>query len=196
MIEAYPLCWPVGYQRTLDRKNSRFKQTLGAARTTLKAEVNAIGGKDLIISTNIPVRQDGEFYVAHARYKIEDPGVAIYFNRNGNQVALCCDTYERIWENMYALARTLEALRQISRDGVSDFLNRSFTGFQALPETTSAEREIWMILDLPGKPDSIEAVHQAFKQLRITRHPDRGGTHESFIELSQAYEKAKRFFQS
>jgi hypothetical protein len=42
-----------------------------------------------------------------------DPGVAVYFTYKGNEVVLCCDTYERIWENVYAIGKTIENLRAI-----------------------------------------------------------------------------------
>lgn len=75
--EAYPLCWPAGYKRTSPRIQSRFKTTMDAAQRFLRAEVIRLGGSDLIISTNIPVRNDGGLYADWMRKKIDDTGVAI-----------------------------------------------------------------------------------------------------------------------
>ena len=138
MITAYPLSWPVDYKRSQEQKSSRFKTTLGRARDFVIKELEIIDAADVIISSNIPLKQNGDMYADLHRYKNDDTGVAVYFKRNGQQIVLCCDTYKLILENMYAIGRTLQALRQIDRDGVSDFLNRTFTGFKALPERTGA----------------------------------------------------------
>lgn len=195
MIEAYPLQWPVGYPRTQLRKNSRFDQTLAAVRDYLKKEVKQIGGSGLVISTNIPVKQNGDLRADFGRFKMDDPGVAVYFTRNGVDVVLCCDTYIKVWENIYAIGRTLEALRQINRDGVSDFLNRTFTGFKALPETTATEAGIWETLGLQQPPASAEIVHACYKKKAKDCHPDRpGGSVEAFQHLNEAYRQALKFF--
>jgi hypothetical protein len=198
LIEAYPLHWPSGYERTAAgrRKHSQFKNTLGSARDFLKDEVRRIGGKNLIISTNIPTKQNGDLYADYARYKLEDPGVAVYFKYNDKDVALCCDQYERVWENVQALAKAIEALRGLERWGVSDFLDRAFTGFKALPATTLQEKDIWEVLGLSGKPESTIIIHQAYKQQAKKVHPDAGGSEEDFHLLQEAYRMALNFFNT
>lgn len=190
MIESYPLYWPAGYPRTTGQKYSRFKTTLGKARDFVKEEIRRIGGKDPIISTNIPVKQNGDMYADWQRYKTDDIGVAVYFTLNGNQVCLCCDNYHRIWDNLHAIGRTIEALRQIDRDGVSDFLNRAFTGFKALPtETEVPKKSIWDILSmLPTKDTSVITRQYRIRAKQV--HPDAGGSHEAFTELQAAYDRA------
>lgn len=198
MYEAYPLHWPVGYKRTLLHhvRKSRFKQTLGAAQKYLHKEVERIKGTDLVVSTNLRVRNDGMIYAADLGKNIEDPGVAIYFKRNKKLIAMCCDTYEKVWENMYALARGLEALRLLDRDGVSEFLERAFTGFKELPAAAQLdEKEIWKVLCFSKKPDSVDLVHAAYKTLAKERHPDTStGSTEQFISLQNAYREALNLF--
>lgn len=192
MIEAYPLCWPPAYPRTSRRKDSRFKTTLGNARDYVKAEIKRIGGFEPVISTNIPLKNDGDLRADWSRYKFDDPGVAVYFMRNKQQVCLCCDSYERVWENLYAVGRTIEALRQIDRDGVSDFLNRTFTGFKALPESVNInQKSIWAILGFQSLPASEADIHTAYKRKAKELHPDApGGSTGAFNELSEAYKLA------
>jgi hypothetical protein len=195
MIEAYPLSWPDGYERSAVTRPSKFKSTLPDAIDFLKGEVKRLNGKDLVISSNIPVKSNGDPYADWTRYKIDDHGVAVYFLRNGKQVCLCCDTYKKVWENLHAIARTISSLRQIDRDGVSDFLNRTFAGFPALPEVTEAETDIWPILGLTSKPADVEILTSSYRaQLRIV-HPDRPtGTREAFDELQEAYRKAIKLY--
>lgn len=130
--QAYPLQWPVGYKRTAQREYSRFKQTPDNAQHFLKSELSRMGADKIVVSSNVPIRADGMMYANAMRLQKQqdnDPGVAVYFNYKGKPVVLCCDTYTKVWENVYAIGKTIENLRAIDRYGVSDFLSRSFTGF-------------------------------------------------------------------
>lgn len=184
MIEAYPLCWPSDYRRTPGNsiKRSRFKTTLAQARDYVNAEIDRLGGRQSIVSTNMPLKQNGDMYADWSRYKMTDHGVAVYFMYNGKQVCLCCDTYEKIWENMYAVGRTIAALRQINRDGVSDFLNRTFTGFKALPDPL----DIWEWLGIQSTKN-VADIRRAFKKKSFEHHPDQNGSDDAFRRLQRAY---------
>jgi hypothetical protein len=115
MIESYPLCWPEGWKRRppARQRRSQFKLTLDAARQDLKYEVAMLGGEGLVISTNMPLRKDGEFY-ASAR-EPSDPGVAIYFTYKKKPMCFACDGYPTMRENTNAIAKTINALRGIER---------------------------------------------------------------------------------
>lgn len=197
MIEAYPLCWPAEYPRNQATKDSRFKTTLARSRDFVKDEIDRLKASDPIISTNIPLKADGDLRADWSRFKIDDAGVAVYFMRNGVQVCLCCDTYKRVHENLYAIGRTIAGLRQIDRDGVSDFLNRTFSGFKGLPEVSSFnQKSIWEILGIAAIPADINIVHKSFKAKAKLLHPDAlTGSVEAFQELQQAYKQALNQFK-
>ena len=198
MIEAYPLHWPFDYKRTpyYNRKRSQFKNTISGARDGLKEEVRRLGGKDLIISTNIPLKQNGDLRAVFGRFKIEDPGVAIFFKWNKKDVSMCCDQYSNVWENLIALQKAIEAIRGLERWGVSEFLERAFTGFQALPESTSSESKIWETLGLTSKPATFSQVEAAYKTMAFKVHPDRpDGSTSKFQELQEAYRLAIQLFK-
>jgi hypothetical protein len=198
MKEAFPLHWPEGYKRTNPgyRKRSQFKQTMDGAQRFLRAEVDRLGASSLIVSSNIPIRQDGGMYADWMRKKIDDPGVAIYFKYKGKDVSMCCDQYVSIWENVYALGKGIEALRGMERWGVSEFLDRAFTGFTALPSSNAiATIDIWLVLGLNVKPDNVDAVHAAYKAAAKKAHPDTGGSTIAFQQLQEAHNKALRFYQ-
>lgn len=194
-ISAFPLAWPAGFPRTpaYQREAGQFKGTLDRVRRELLDEVNAIVlGADarhftirnhVVISTNMPVRNDGGIY-ASAR-EPADPGVAVYFTRKKVRVCLACDKYDRVWKNLRALQKSIEAMRGIERWGSTQLLDRAFTGFAALPEKTGPGfREILGIL-----PDAVlteETILAAFRAKAKTTHPDAGGSHEAFAQLSQA----------
>jgi hypothetical protein len=71
-ITAYPLTWPIGRPRAVNRTHSRFgresrsngysrreRLAIGDGRDELIAELNRLGAKKVIISTNIRTREDG-----------------------------------------------------------------------------------------------------------------------------------------
>jgi len=80
-IEAYPLCWPEGWKRTSCQEHSRFKTGFGAARVYLSAEIARMGGTKVIISSDVPLRNDGMPRASAAEPK--DSGVAVYFRYGG-----------------------------------------------------------------------------------------------------------------
>lgn len=188
MIEAFPLHWPIGYKRTKSKKYSPFKQTMDAAQFFLKIELKRLGASDVIVSTNIPVRKDGMMYTDYMNRNIDDPGVALYFKYNGKDVSMCCDQYNRVWENIYALGKGIEALRGMERWGVSEFLDRAFTGFKALPEQSNAQ-QWYSVLGVPpnASPDEIK---DAYRKLAQIHHPDAGGSGDMFAKLNKAYQDA------
>ena len=197
--QAYPLQWPLGYKRWHYREVSRFRQTFGAAQDSLKSEVSRLGGKDLVVSTNMKVNNRGDVYASELGKNIPDPGVAVYFKYKGKEVSMCCDKYKYVWENMYALACGIEALRGMERWGVSEFLDRAFTGFTALPESYATKKhEWWTVLGYQQKPGTATwdwaGVEAAYKSLAKKLHPDVGGTVNQFQELLAAYDEAKKYF--
>lgn len=199
----YPLFWPVGYSRERWPSTSRFGTvSFERARSAIFHELKlldyAMRPDNIILSTNIPLRQDG-FPYASMRQP-EDKGVAVYFPYKKEAVVLCCDQWNRVEHNLWAVAKTIEAMRGIERWGVSDFLKHSFQGFNALPpkQQAPAKREWWRVFDYqacPGKASwDLAGVNAQYKSLAKTRHPDTGGSVAAFQELSQAYQEAKTYF--
>lgn len=195
--DRYPLQWPVGYKRTKWRSVSKFRQTYDKAQQFLHDEVARLGGSNLIVSTNLPVRNDGGIYAAYMGKKIEDPGVAIFFRYKGKDITMCCDKYQAVWENIYALACGIESLRAMERHGVSEFMERAFTGFTALPEAPKS-KEWWEILGYQQKPGTAvwdwEGVQSQYKSLARKLHPDAGGSTDEFQGLTAAFSEAKQYF--
>src|ERR1700743_3586853 len=102
--EAYPLYWPEGWKRSRSHEHSRFKTGFGAARNLLFAELNRMGARKVILSTNIPLRNDG-LPRANTRPDGGDSGVAVYFQRNGKDMVFACDKYRETCDNIYAIAK-------------------------------------------------------------------------------------------
>jgi len=189
---AYPLHWPGGYDRTKFPKQSPFAISLARARDSVIHEVRLLRGRGLVISTNIELRLDGLPYAN--RNQPEDTGVAVYFELRSDRVALCCDKWKRVAGNMQAVAKTIEAMRGMDRWGVSDMLNRMFTGFQALPENAS-QASCWDILGIDPTDDS-DQIRSAYRIKAKETHPDHGGSTEQFVLVQQALSDADRILRS
>lgn len=179
--EAYPLTWPMGRQRTRDPKRSNFDVPLGRSIKDVQHEVRLLGGRGLIISSNFATRADGMPY-ANQRRRKEDNGAAVYFMHKSKPMCFACDRWDRLEDNLRAVAKTIEALRGIERWGTGDMVEQAFTGFTALPAPTSW----WQTLELDGpgagKPD-IEAAH---RRLSMRHHPDRGGDTNRMADINRA----------
>lgn len=203
LAEKYPLQWPIGYPRTKYPKRSRFgAQPFGKTRDEIFAQLKLLLSweerKSIVLSTSVPLKIDG-FPYANYRQP-DDKGVAVYFQYKGESVVLCCDAWNKIEHNMWSIAKTLEAIRGIERWGVSDFLKRSFTGFNALPPKQEEQKFDWWIVlryqQIPGRQSWDWAGVQAqYKTLAKKYHPDvAGGSTKEFQLLNAAYEEAKKYY--
>lgn len=182
MIDAYPLTWPADRPRSRWRDYARFKTTIGRAIENVQQEVQRLGGTNLIISSNLPLRRDGLPYARPGN--ITDTGVAVYFRYAGRDMCFACDCWIGIENNIQSIAKTIEALRGIERWGASDMMERAFTGFAQLPQS----EPWWLILKFDSPPTTAEQLKERFRELAKTVHPDVGGSHEEFCRMQQAVE--------
>jgi len=190
-VTAYPLSWPSGLPRTEPHRRSRaaFKQSIKSATDFLQGEVRRMGGMYLVISSEMELRRDGLPYAQQKQPA--DPGVAVYFLRRGKQMTFACDRWDRVHDNLYAIAKTIEAIRGIERWGSSDMMERAFAAFEALPAPGKAVKAAWweiLELDASAPRSKIDA---AYREKAKRAHPDRGGSREEWDALSRAYDDAK-----
>ncbi len=135
-VDAYPLTWPDGWVRTepTDQKRSAYKAiTVDGVRIDVLESLRKMGVRrhDVVLSTNLPLRKDGEPY-GDARC-IGSTGVAVYWMRADKPQVMACDRWAKVGENLRAVWHALEALRSLERCGASQILERAFMGFAALP---------------------------------------------------------------
>jgi hypothetical protein len=194
MTEAFPLCWPVGWQRTKRPTSARFSCSFAAARDGIIHEIKLMGGRSPIISTNIPLKRDGLPYAGFKQP--EDKGVAVYFMYKDKQVVLACDRWDKIEHNLQAIRKTIEAMRGVERWGVSEMLERAFSGFIALPETATeiTQSTCYDILEV-NKDATLGEIIAAYRHLAKKYHPDNQSTgdEEKFKRLKSAYDEAIQF---
>lgn len=188
MTQSYPLHWPAGWARTLSvtrKRTSQFKTTFVKARQELWRELKLLGARHIVVSSWLPVRADGQPYADAARRRIEDPGVAVYFELNGRPMTMARDLYETVHDNLRSIGLAVEHLRGLERHGGGAMMERAFDGFAALPSPDDP----WKILELPRNA-APEAIQMRFRELAKAAHPDHGGTADAFARLTRARDAA------
>lgn len=193
MTTAYPLAWPPSRPRTASgrRRSGKFNTngnpvTIATAIVRLQEELGRLGARHPVISTNVETRLDG--LPRSGRPEPADPGVAVYFALVGKPHCLPCDTYDRVAQNIAAVAEHIKATRAIERHGVAS-VAEMFAGFAALPAPNSTPW--WQVLQV--KPDASRGEMEAsFRRLATERHPDRGGSDAMMADLNRARDQARR----
>lgn len=195
-IPAYPLTWPDGWGRlkSYQRKRATFARnkrelTIADAVARVREELGrmSIRDDDLVVSTNLELRMDG--WPKSGQREPADPGAAVYWrDKAKNTRCMAIDRYDRVADNLAAVAATLDAMRAIERHGGAEILNRAFTGFAALPGAGDSEH--WSdVLGVPATANRAD-IDAAYRRLRSQHHPDRGGDGEKFHAVQKAYEEA------
>lgn len=198
-LRAYPLAWPEGWKRreSWNRAGGNFK-SYGSRITVAKATERILGelekmGVDennVVVSTNLKLRLDG--LPRSDQPQPSDPGTAVYWRKGetGQMKCIAIDRYQRVEDNLAALAATLEAMRAIERHGGAEILERTFQGFAALPQTASSTWRAQLELP-PDGPLTLEQVETAFRSLANQHHPDKGGDPARFREITEARAAAR-----
>lgn len=146
-----------------------------------------MGGAKIVVSTNLPLFRDG--YPIASGMEPKDPGVAVYFRLRDKSVVFACDRYIHVYENLQAIAKTIEALRGIKRWGASDMMERAFSGFRALRDGPSEDwREVLGFEQLESVTRKI--VETRHRELVKKHHPDKGGDRHAFERVMRARDAA------
>jgi len=209
-VKRYPLAWPDGWRRTSpsERKHGLFGKrdkrrtegenpheyyefkevSISEGTQRVVRALEMLNVHEGIISTNLKLRLDG--LPRSDQAAPSDPGVAVYWTNKNHQHVMAIDRYDRVADNLAAIAATLEAMRAIDRHGGAQILERAFTGFEALPAPADWRRVFCLKGDaIPSK----EALASTYRALARKRHPDvAGGSHEKMAELNRAYDAAKK----
>lgn len=192
MTQAYPLAWPEGWPCTPETKrltNSRFSTTFDKARRMLLNELRMLGARDVVVSSWLPLRNDGQPRADIARRRLESPAVAVYFTLRGRPMVMARDSYWNVHDNLHSIGHAINHLRGLERHGGAAMLERAFEGFAALPPP----KHFGEILDLtPGAIVTEEVIEQAYRRRAKKLHPDVGGSAAAFAELAKAHEDALR----
>lgn len=206
-MKASPLHWPAGWKRTLAGRRVRAKfgkqRTHGTYSWSSKKALTVFDATErlletlekmgvhpdhVVVSTDLKLRLDG--FPRSGQVEPDDPGAAVYWlTKSGEQRCIAIDRYDRIADNIAAIAATLEAMRAIDRHGGAEILERAFTGFTALPSPS----QWWHVMGFETSDGlTLQEVEERYRKLAMQRHPDReGGSSDAMAELSWARDKAR-----
>jgi len=209
--QRFPLAWPMNWKRTppAERKRARCERTvtdrsyaapgqtptvskrqvpltIATALDRLEGELRRLGAAEpIILSTNVPLSMRG--LPLSTEREPSDPGVAVYLTLQRKELVFACDRWDRVADNIAAVAQHIDALRRIERYGVGR-LEQAFAGYAALPPAADDWRQVLGV----GEYATIEQVNAAFLELAKQLHPDVGGTHEAMARLTAARDLAVR----
>lgn len=208
-VTAYPLTWPAGWPRTPahQRREAAFRTgrtkyldgggsyrtteaiTLAPARDRLIRELDRLGAKYPVLSTNLELRLDG--LPRSGQREPDDPGAAVYFQLRKRPIVLACDRWNKVAGNVAAIAAHIEAMRGMERWGVGS-VERMFAGFQAI---AAPGAETWRTI-LGIRPDEIataDLIAARRRELAARHHPDvPGGSAERMAQINAAADAALR----
>lgn len=204
--QAFPLSWPPSWKRfTGIRPRAKFLRvgsagakralTLNESCTAVLLELKRLGVGDwnVVISTNVRLRPDGLPYSNQAQPT--DPGAAVYFKITGKDRVLACDKWDRVEDNLMAIAKDIEAQRGRIRWGVGS-VDQAFAGYTALPPVGASNGGAWWDVLGTAHDATFEAVQDAYREKAKVYHPDNKltGDNEKMAAINYSWDQARKAF--
>lgn len=188
-VSDFPLTWPESKTRCSHRMRSRFDSSLAKAHREISDEMARwkIGGS-YVISMAPAFRRT-----------TSDPGCALWFlmplkrgQAKRELRVIACDNYDLQEHNLYAIAKTLYALRAIERWGAYT-LEQAVEGARPMlpaPEG-HGNRPWWDVLGVASNWP-LEAIEMKYQALAKRAHPDAGGSADEMTALNAAISEARK----
>lgn len=165
---------------------------MAEATEIMLQELERLGATGVVISTNVELRQDG--LPMSNRRRPDDPGTAVYFHLKGKPVSLACDKWNRVEDNLWAIAKHVEAIRGQERWGVGS-VEQAFRGYMALPPAGSSPGTSWWNVLGCAHDSPLVDVRAAFRRAAVAAHPDQpGGSHEKMVAVNAVWDQARQAF--
>lgn len=188
-VSKYSLTWPEAKPRCAHRSRSRFESSLAKAHKEVQNEMGRWRvGNSFVISMAPAFRRT-----------TTDPGVALWFllplkrgQTKRELRVIACDNYDLQEHNLYAIGKTLYALRSIERWGAYT-LEQAVEGARPMlpPPVSNGERPWWEVLGVASNWP-LEAIEMKYQVLAKRAHPDAGGTVEGMAILNAAINSARK----
>lgn len=199
--QSYPLTWPQTEIRTSLNRRERARWgtqnrsqggygkrllTIAEAINRLLSQIELLGATQWTISSDIPLRNDG--LPRGGAAEPDDPGVCVYLTVQKRPYSLPSDRWDRVADNIAAIAAHIGAMRGMERWGVGS-LEKNFAGYLALPAPVSLRP--WYDVLHCMEDEDILSIERQYKLLALDFHPDNGGSHEDMAELNRAIAEAR-----
>ena len=186
--------WPDAFPRTdpQDREpySGGFRVTRSVAFGNILDELRTWDGVTDVQLDSGAEHQKRNPNKPYANASFEDPGVVVYFTKDGEQMAAACDRWDNPRDNAQDLYHYLHETRMQEQRGTvtaeSEYQKlRLPSGDGDAVAAAPAPHEVLGVT--PDAPDSV--VTDAYRELMQERHPDKGGSREAFDRLQDAKEQ-------
>jgi hypothetical protein len=189
-VKAYPLAWPIGRPRSKDREQAAFSHRgqlvdISEGVRRLLRELERFGATNVVISSNVKPTLSGR--PSRETPEGNDPGVAVYFRLERAPHAMACDKWNRVADNLAAIAAHIEAARGQLRWGCASAA-QAFAGFRELP-AVGERKPWWVVLGFAQPPNSFLLLARKRDELARLHHPDLGGNPHQMAEINAAYDE-------
>lgn len=174
---------------------SRFRATASRALSALKHELAMLGAVNVVVEAGYKLGQLRYDGWPRAECKPSHPGVVLSFTATRQitgQVSFPAGKYTSMHDNLYAIAKTLEALRMVNRYGVArgdeqykgwTQIGASHTGSGPMDMATARD----LVYRLSNTSPNGTALHVAAKEALLKSHPDHGGTGNELAAAKEAW---------
>lgn len=192
--------WPREEARSPKRANfSSLSSTTGHKTTKryddiidlLDREIWHAGAKKAVIQAHLTerdLRVDGQL---RSNSSPKKPGVIVSFEGKHGPISMPCDAFDHWKDNLYAIAKALEALRMVDRYGVTSH-GEQYRGWKALPavgdDIDAAARFVALHGGTEDRWRDVKGDRATFqiyyRHAARKTHPDTGGDGETFRLLT------------
>lgn len=183
-------------------KRSKFRSTPGKIYSALATEIRRLNGRGTVIEAGFredQIRNDGWPY---SSARPSHSAVRVSFQSDLGPLSFDCSTYTTIDDNLLAIAKTMERLRDIARYGAVKG-GQQYQGWKQLPgeappDGTKHLREVdeaaRYLCHWAGEPEwnrhavasLSDALRRVYRVAAAKAHPDAGGSHAHMTKVNAA----------
>jgi hypothetical protein len=187
------LDWPDNFERTEPRKRTAcpngFRVTRSVAFSNILDELQTWDGvKDVQLDSGAE-HQKRNPNKPYANSSFDDPGVVVYFEKDGEQMAAACDRWDNPRDNAQDLYYYLHETRmQEQRGTVTGQSEYEKLRLPSGDEAVAGDPPPHKVLGV--NKDATEAeIREAYQERAKQTHADQGGSTEDFKRVQRAKEK-------
>ncbi|MGB1390963.1 MAG: J domain-containing protein, partial [Paracoccaceae bacterium] len=165
LLPPYPLSWPDMQPRSTRREASKFKTTRAKAIDNVERSLRLFGSDSGRSAKNVVVTSNVAGLASIGQPK--DPGVAVWFEWDGQSRCIAVDRYAKVEENLQAIHHVLEARRTEMRHAGIEMVRTTFRGLTALPPPPPGKgavtrAEWWQVLEVEPTADT-DQIKSAYR---------------------------------
>lgn len=190
-IPPFPLKWPPGLRRCHTRRNAAFKAARETAMNNVEKELSRLGQDSDIRMGSIYITSN----VAGIRATTEpaDPGVAVWFDWDGELQCVAVDVYNRVEWNLQAIFRMIEADRTKIRHGGLEMIRASMRGLTLMLAAPREGGRHWREVLAPAlSPGEVTLALAVSAYKALARAKGGPGQEAAMRELNIARDEAEK----